>query len=645
MKPTLRLLLVEDNDLDLELVLEEVEKGYSVTHVRAETAEELDAALDQGGFDIMITDYSLPALSAPVAIGLVRERGVDLPILVVSRTVGEEAAVFALRAGANDFMAKGRLARLRPAIERELREAEGRRQRRRAEDDLRASQARYRTIVENTSDGVWLLDGDARTVFANARLGHWLGLDPAGIVSRSIDEFVAAESRADVARLLAARGGAEQLEVRLRRADGSMFDALLQAAVFGDAGSEASALVTVVDITERKRLEAQLRQSHKMEAVGRLAGGVAHDFNNLLSVIMAYTSMLLDEPSLDSSARADLEEVGAAATRAAELTQQLLAFSRQQVLAPRVLDVNGVLTGVEKMVRRLLEATIQLTLLPRADVGMVRVDQSQLEQVLLNLIINARDAMPSGGRLTVSTTNRALDGVSAAEHHGVAPGRYVVVTVSDTGVGMDGATQARIFEPFFTTKEKGKGTGLGLATVFGIVAQSGGHVAVQSELGKGTTFHVYLPRVDSAAETVPPPSESVTLEGDETILVVEDDTHVRSVIEAVLSRAGYRVLAAGEGEEAIALVDRHAGDIDLLLIDVVMPGMSGQEVHRRLAATRRDIRVIQMSGYSENLVTQRDSLIAGGVFLQKPIDRNLLLRKVRAVLDDREPRRRRRAGR
>jgi two-component system cell cycle sensor histidine kinase/response regulator CckA len=639
MKPTLRLLLVEDNDLDLELVLNEVEKGYAVTHVRAETAEELDAALAHGRFDIMITDYSLPSLSAPVAIGLVRERGVDLPILVVSGTVGEEAAVVALRAGANDFMPKGRLARLRPAIERELREAEGRRQRRRAEDELRASQARYRTIVENTSEGVWLLDGDARTVFANARLGHLLGVEPADIVSRSIDEFVTADSRADVARLVAAGKGASQLEVTLKRKDGSRFDALLQAAALGEPGAEESALVTVVDITERKRLEAQLRQSHKMEAVGRLAGGVAHDFNNLLSVIMAYTSMLLDERSLDASARADLVEVGAAATRAAELTQQLLAFSRQQVLAPRVLEMNGVLAGLEKMVRRLLEATIELRLLPHADLGMVRVDQSQLEQVLLNLIINARDAMPAGGRLTVSTTNRVLDAASA-DHHGVAPGRYVVLTVSDTGAGMDSATQARIFEPFFTTKEKGKGTGLGLATVFGIVAQSGGHIGVQSELGKGTTFHVYLPRVDSAAETVPPRSESATLEGDETVLVVEDDSHVRSVIEAVLTRAGYRVLSAGDGEEALALADRHPGKIDLLLCDVVMPGISGQETHRRLAAARPDIQVIQMSGYSENLVTQRDSLIADGAFLQKPIDRDLLLRKVRAVLDDLEPRRR-----
>jgi signal transduction histidine kinase len=382
-----------------------------------------------------------------------------------------------------------------------------------------------------------------------------------------------------------------------------------------------------------RKSEEQLRQAQKMEAVGRLAGGVAHDFNNVLSVIMSYCEFLLGDLKPGDPMRADVEEIHKAGARAAGLTRQLLLFSRQQVVVPKVIDLHEVLTGMDKMLQRILGEDVELASLPPKAPGRVKADPSHIEQVVLNLVVNARDAMPTGGKLTLETANVVLDEDYARSHLLAKAGPHVVLAVSDTGIGMDRETQARIFEPFFTTKEVGKGTGLGLSTVFGIVQQSGGHIGVYSEPGRGTTFRVYLPRVDAALDVTMPPAEPATLRGTETILLVEDEEQVRTIVLSILRRQGYRVVVAQNGGEALLLSEQHPEAIDLLLTDVVMPQMSGPELARRLVLARPGMKVLCMSGYTDDSVVRHGVLESGVAFIQKPVTPGSLAKKVREVLD------------
>ena len=406
-----------------------------------------------------------------------------------------------------------------------------------------------------------------------------------------------------------------------------------------DALGEPRHLLGVsVDITEQKlardELQEQLRQAQKMEAVGRLAGGVAHDFNNLLSVIMGYTSLSIERTRNDDPLRVQLVEVLAAAERARDLTRQLLAFSRQQVLEPRVVNLNEVIGQVERMLERLIGEDVEFLAVKSPDLGSVRVDPSQIEQVLMNLVVNARDAMPKGGKLTIETANVFLDETYAGDHPTVTAGEHVMLAVSDTGHGMDRATQERIFEPFFTTKEVGRGTGLGLSTVFGVVRQSGGHIWVYSEPGRGAVFKVYFPCVpaENGAESLRP--RPIPRSGTETILVVEDEEQVRGVVLAMLARGGYRVLEAATPEQALGFARESEQTIDLLLTDVVMPKMSGPEVVKLIREIRPKLKAICMSGYTDETVFRHGILESGVAFLQKPITPDSLRRKIRSVLDE-----------
>jgi nitrogen-specific signal transduction histidine kinase len=390
----------------------------------------------------------------------------------------------------------------------------------------------------------------------------------------------------------------------------------------------------VRDISERKLLEAQFRQAQKMEAVGRLAGGIAHDFNNLLTAITGYADLALEDLPEGDPIRHDMKEILRAAYRAAGLTRQLLAFSRQQVLAPRVLDLNEVVRSVDQMLHRLIGEDIDLQTVLAPGLGRVKADPGQLEQVIVNLAVNARDAMPAGGNLTIETADIEMSETLGRDLTTVPAGHYVMLAITDSGTGMDEHTKARIFEPFFTTKEQGKGTGLGLATVYGIVKQSGGFIWVYSEPGHGTTFKIYLPRVEGAAEAlVPPVGPAEVPRGTETVLIVEDEAAVRALAKTALARKGYRVLEAANGGEALLLCEAEQAPIHLLVTDVVMPGLGGADLAHRFAPLRPDMKVLFISGYTDQAAARDGKMPPGAAHLEKPFSLDGLARKVREVLD------------
>ncbi|MCH8948321.1 MAG: response regulator, partial [Acidobacteria bacterium] len=425
------------------------------------------------------------------------------------------------------------------------------------------------------------------------------------------------------------------LEVEWKRKDGTPITVRLSGrAVRGAQGELAYFEGIAENITEQRLLEAQLRQAQKMEAVGRLAGGVAHDFNNLLMVMRGYTELLLGRLSANDPLRRNAEEIQKAADRATSLTQQLLAFSRKQVMQPKVFDLNAVVSDTEKMLRRLIGEDIELATILGAELGRVKADPGQIEQVILNLAVNARDAMPQGGKLVMETANVELTQAFARQHPGVTPGPHVMLAMSDTGVGMDAETQARIFEPFFTTKEKGKGTGLGLATVYGIVKQSGGYIWVYSEAGQGTTFEIYLPRVEDAV-TADQEEHAVSQppSGSETVLLVEDEEPVRKLAREFLESSGYTVLEAEDPVEAMHLSDRHQGPIHLMVTDVVMPKMSGHELAQQMASVRPEMKVLYVSGYTDDALGQYGVPTQDSFFLQKPFSLDTLARKMRTLLE------------
>jgi two-component system cell cycle sensor histidine kinase/response regulator CckA len=630
----LRVLFVEDTEDDAVLILRELGRsGYVPKWKRVEDAPNMRAALEGEEWDIVLSDWSLPRFSALAALAVLKEVRPDLPFLIVSGTIGEETAVEALRAGALDFVLKGNLSRLGPAIKRELRESESRRARRQAEAALLASESRYRMLFESSPLPMWVHDMETLAFLTvnEAAVRHY-GYTREEFARMTLLDMRAPAEASDPRADFAEGEGPRRLW-RNKKKDGSVVTVEATAHDFDFEGRRAR-LVLANDVTERLRLEEQLRQSQKMEAIGRLAGGVAHDFNNVLSVILSYGEILLSEMKPGEPMREEIEEIRKAGKRAAGLTRQLLMFSRQQVLEPKVIDLNEVLASMDKMLQRILGADVEVVSSPAASLGHVKVDRSSIEQVIMNLVVNARDAMPTGGKLTMETKNVVLDEAQARDRVGAPPGPYVMFAVTDTGTGMDKATLARIFEPFFTTKEVGKGTGLGLSTVFGITRQGGGGVWAESEPGKGTTFRVYLPRVPGEAEAANrAPDALPSASRAETILLVEDDDQVRAVARGILRRVGYHILEARNAGEALLSSEKHVGRIHLLLSDVVMPQMSGPELAKRLSSTRPDMKVLCMSGYTDDSIVRHGVIDAQFAYIQKPITPESLSARVREVLD------------
>jgi two-component system cell cycle sensor histidine kinase/response regulator CckA len=513
--------------------------------------------------------------------------------------------------------------------------------RKKGDEALRTSEAQYRALFEQSPFPKFLYDHETLRFLAvnDAAILNY-GYSRYEFLQMTLPDIRPPEDVPAFLATFGAKGSGTTRPglCRHRKKDGSIIDVDITIHRFL-LGSRPCGISVALDVTERNRMEAQLRQAQKMEAIGSLAGGVAHDFNNLLSIILSYSHLLIDSLKPGDPMRGDLEEISAAGTRAADLTRHLLAFSRQQILQAKVLDLNAVIGGVAKMLRRLVGEDVEMTVVGGSGLGTVKADPGQVEQVLMNLVVNARDAMPKGGKLTIETANVDLDTGYVATHPGVKPGAYVMLAVTDSGSGMDATTRERIFEPFFTTKEKGKGTGLGLSTVFGIVQQSGGNISVSSEPGQGTTFKVYLPQADShCASGTFETAESRTRRGSETILLVEDEAAVRVLTRTILERSGYKVLEAQGGGDALLICEQHKGKIDVLLTDVVMPLMSGSELAERLHSLRPETKALYMSGYTDDAVFRHGVLNSGVAFLQKPITPETLTRKLREVIDMAAPR-------
>src|SRR5579862_2874024 len=752
-----RILLLEDNTADAKLSLYELTRaGFEIESKIVSTAEEFIQEL-RFDYDLVLADYRLPTWTGLDALRWLRKAGIDTPFILVTGTLGDDLAVECIKEGATDYVLKDKLERLPQVCRRALDEMQVRRERDRAEKELRASEEQYRLLFEANPLPMWVFDQETlsflavneaavlhygysrreffemtikdiraeeeipalladvkhadeglsapsvwqhrkkdgttidveitrhslsfrgrkaalilahdvteqkrnqerlrqseerfakafrssplgvtistldmgRYIDVNHAFSNMLGYGREEILGRTTHElgiWSEPQERTFFIQKLAELGGVKGFPVKMRTHSGSTKITEVSAELI-ELDRTPCVLAITQDVTDAKQLEEQFRQAQKMEAVGRLAGGIAHDFNNMLSVIIGY-SELLQEQFEAGPARKAVDEVKKAAERAAALTRRLLAFSRQQVLNPRVLSLNTVLDNLGKMLRHMIGEDIELVFKLGPSLGNVRADMVQVEQIVMNLAVNARDAMPQGGRLIIETNNVDLDAIFASTLS-VNPGSYVALAVSDTGSGMDSATMLRIFEPFFTTKEPGKGTGLGLSTVYGVVKQSRGSIRVYSEPGKGTTFKIYLPRVDETATEDTPKAEFSLVRGNETILVVEDEEALRGLVASVLEGSGYTVLQASQASEAIQIAEQH-GKIDLLLTDVVMPRASGHELAKNILAAFPNLKVLYMSGYTNDLIIEQKAFTSDGLLLEKPFTKESLLKKVKAVLE------------
>jgi hypothetical protein len=638
MSTPLRLLIVEDSRDDAELLLLEVRRGgFDPDHRRVDTPEDMEAALDSQEWDLILADYSMPRFSGTQALAIVRRRSPDLPFIFVSGTIGEDTAVAAMKAGAQDYLTKSSLKRLVPAIERELREAQTRRERARAEAKLRQLQQ----AVEQSASLVVITDAEGTIEYVNPRFLQVTGYTAAEVVGRKPSLWKSgATPEAEYAALWRAiRAGDDwRGEFTNRRKDGGLISVFATISPIRDADGRVTHFIAIEeDITQQKVMEEQLRRAQKMEAIGQLTGGLAHDFNNLLTVVIGSLDLLESRLGSIPEARDLAQTALGASLRGADLTRQLLAFARRQSLDPQVCDLNVLVAGMMDLLRRTLGEQIQIAVAPAADLWPALVDPTQVESALANLAINARDAMPEGGALTIATANRHVDATDAAANVEAVPGAYVMLAVSDTGAGMPPEIVARVFEPFFTTKPQGKGTGLGLSMVYGFVKQSRGHVRIDSAVGLGTTVGLYLPKADAVGARVAEaeaPTEPQRTRVGATILLVEDNDEVRYIVARQLADLGYRVIEAASAAAALVAMREATPDVDLLFTDVIMPGgMTGLDLAREARKLRPELKVLLTSGFAEESLQGVDRAAEAIGFLGKPYRRHDLARRVHETLE------------
>ncbi|RNC68635.1 MAG: hybrid sensor histidine kinase/response regulator [Desulfuromonadales bacterium] len=637
--PPLRVLIIDDSPLDAELILRELRKGFSTQHVRVDTAQGMLDALADGSWDIVISDYVMPLFSGLNAIALLRDKGHDLPLIVVSGKVGDDAAVETMRAGASDYIIKDNLARLVPAITRELKDAAVRRKRREAENALRLTEAKYRILVEQSPVSIVITDRNGTIEYVNPRFSLVTGYSAEDAVGQNPRILKSGHVSDEDYRQLwdtITKGLEWHGELLNKKKNGELFWERASISAIRDANGIITHFVGIKeDITEQRRTSDQLRQVQKMEAIGQLAGGVAHDFNNLLTIINGYSSLILHEMPKEDPFRFEIERILHAGERAADLTHQLLAFSRRQILEPKEIHINQLVKNVEKMLKRLIRENVVLQTRLADRPGMVKADPGQVEQIIMNLVVNARDALENGGVVTIETANAILDEVFTRENPGAVAGSYVMLAVHDNGIGMSQEVKRKIFEPFFTTKEQGRGTGLGLATVYGIVKQSGGYIRVDSEPGNGSSFFIYLPRIESATELETISSGKAATLGTETILVIEDEAGVLNLAVRTLSLKGYNVLQASRPAEAEKLFEHNRDRVDLVLTDVVMPGKNGPALVEEFRGKRPGLKIIFMSGYTDDTIAPQHMNDHQTAFIRKPFTPDGLTEKVREVLDSR----------
>jgi hypothetical protein len=640
MSKSLRLLQIEDSESDADLIIRLLmQAGFEVSSQRVDDADGLRQALQDATWDIIVADYYLPGFNAPAALRILQECGQDIPCIIVSGKMGEDIAVEMMKSGAHDYLTKNNLARLVPAVERELAEAASRRESKEAQEELRSSEERLALAVDATQLGTFDFSPQTgRLIWSKFARQHF-GLSSE--VEVTYDTFLRALHPADRDRVTQTMqkalryegGGAYADEYRILGVDDCLERWISsRGRVFFDNESQPVRFVGVLlNVTERKHLEQQLLQAQKIESLGRLAGSIAHDFNNLLTIINGYAHLVLAEMSPNDNKRESMEELSKAALQAATLTRQLVAFSRRQGAEPKTIAINEFVKDYENMLQRLLGENVELVLSLGRDAGAFLADPGQIGQVLLNLAVNAKDAMPEGGKLVIETSTTMVDDHFARNHLYVTPGQYVVLAMTDTGTGMTPEVKAHLFEPFYTTKEPGKGTGLGLSTVYGIVVnQSSGSIWVYSEPGQGTTFKLFFPSVAVEAASGPAPVvEGVTAHG-ETILLAEDEAGVRKYTRQILERYGYTTLEATNGVEALTVAHNHSGPVHLLLTDIIMPVMGGVELSEKFSAEFPGVPVLFMTGYTDQIIRHYNALSA---YIQKPFTLSDLLTQVRDLLD------------
>ncbi|SDS38298.1 response regulator [Opitutus sp. GAS368] len=643
----LRIFHLEDNATDRALIHARLRQGGLACEVRtAVTRGEFEIALTEAAYDLIISDFTLPSYDGATALALAQRVRPGVPFLFVSGTIGEDRAVESLKSGATDYVLKNNLERLVPAVRRALREAAERAARHQAEESLRTAEARLREMAETIRDVFWVTTPDgSQLLYVSAAYAQVWGRPVAEAYARPASWLEAVhpedQPKVRVALQQLAQGTEYRIEYRVVRPDGTERQVEdRRYPVLNPAGKMERAVGVATDITERRQLEEQLRQAQKMEAIGQLAGGIAHDFNNMLTVINGRARLLMDTGELPPKVTDSLREIYVAGGRAAGLTRQLLVFSRKHFMHSTALDLNELIEAVVQMLRRMIGEDIELEVQAARPLPPILADASMLEQVLMNLAVNARDAMPRGGRLTITTECREISETAPLANPEAVPGSHVCLRVGDTGCGMSPETLARIFEPFFTTKDVGKGTGLGLSTVFGIVKYHHGWVEVSSEVGAGTEFRIYLPVTTADFALNLPATDPVSVTGgQETILLVEDEVPVRELAKLILQEYGYRVLTAGSGLQALDVWKWHADRIALLLTDLVMPDdMSGLELAEKLRTEKPGLKIVYTSGYNSDTSRPGFAALAGTNFLHKPYQPAALAQIVRATLDqDRAP--------